>query len=118
VLLDVVLSLMSRPPGPLPSSALRHVCESVWRASCEDLTLAGLQVGTYRWGGGREEGVTAAGEASVPVMDAHDQWWCSLMSRRDTEPLCPACLPAGPAACGHCGSWPQRVWAGWWRGDG
>ncbi len=44
VLLDVLLSLLSRPCAPLPSAPLRGACEAVWRTCCEALTAEGMQV--------------------------------------------------------------------------
>lgn len=47
VLLDVLLSLLSRPSAPLPSAPLRAACEALWRAACDALTPAGMQVRVY-----------------------------------------------------------------------
>lgn len=44
LLVDVLLSLLSRPAAPLPSAPLRGACEALWRSACDGLTAEGLQV--------------------------------------------------------------------------
>lgn len=44
LVVDVLLSLLSRPAAPLPSAPLRSACEALWRATCDGLTEEGMQV--------------------------------------------------------------------------
>lgn len=43
VLLDLLLSLLSRPSAPLPSAPLREACEATFRAFADCLTSTGMQ---------------------------------------------------------------------------
>jgi hypothetical protein len=62
VLVDVLLALLARPAAPLPAAPLREAVEALFRATCSELTPAGLQDLVRVVGRSSEQG-GSAGEA-------------------------------------------------------
>jgi DNA polymerase phi len=67
VLVDVLLALLARPAAPLPAAPLREAVEALFRATCTELTPAGLQDLVRVVGRAAEQG-NGAGEGLLGLL--------------------------------------------------